>query len=40
MAQAGIGDGDGGKRIMWMGTFVDDSGVELEDDGLGSVGIP
>jgi len=25
---------------MWIGTFVDGSGVEVEDDGLASVGIP
>jgi len=25
---------------MGIGAFVDDSGVEVEDDGLASVGIP
>jgi len=25
---------------MWIGTFVDGSGIEVEDDGLASVGIP
>jgi len=25
---------------MWIGTFVDGSGVEVEDDGLASAGIP
>jgi hypothetical protein len=35
-AQDGMGDGDGGKRIIWMGAVVGDA----VDDGPGSIGMP
>jgi hypothetical protein len=34
-AQDGMGDGDGGKRIIWMGDVVDGA----VDEGPGSIGM-